>query len=252
MQTANFRDEVMFPLAQKMGADPSVDFPPDLAAAYAVFINAWVRRLYPNFDWPEWTLIEQRTPDASHYVDFAQAGQNVIGRVMKVYLADPSIQDAILDIPFRLNANGIHCRFEHGTNVWIKYIQAAPKYTSTPWSATPTYNKGDLVYDPTRGNVYINTELLNHNHPVTDPAYWALVPFPLELVDLVVRGAYAEALREDGQTDKANSEEQAVMAELALKTAVKTGASYDPMTDQSRPAPRYRLPGLADATAGGG
>jgi hypothetical protein len=243
VQTANFRDEVVFALAYKMGLDPAKDLLVDLAQAYVNFINAWVRRLYPSFDWPEWTLIEQRTPDASHYVDFAQAGQNVIGRVMKVYLADPATVQGVLEIPFRLNASGIHVGFEHGTNVWIKYIKAAPAYTSSLYSTTTTYAKGALAYDIASGNCYSSAQNSNTNHPLTDASWWTVVPFPLVIVDLVVRGAYADALRQDGQTDKANSEEQGVIAEIGLKTGVVAHPAYDAMTDQGKPAPRYRLPG---------
>ena len=252
MQTANFRDDVMYAVAYKMGLDPTLDLLTDLAQAYVSFINAWVRRLYPNFDWPEWTLIEQRTPDASHYVDFAQATKNVIGRVMKVYLADPSTVQAVLDVPFKLNASGIHVGFEHGTNVWIKYIKAAPEYISTPYSGTATYAKDAPTYDPTSGNCYVSLQNANTGQALTNATWWALVPFPLELVELVVGGAYADALREDGQTDKANAQEQAVVNELNLEAAVHVHQSYDPMTDQSRPAPRYRLPGQAAAAGGGG
>jgi hypothetical protein len=254
VQTANFRDDVMYAVAYKMGLDPTLDLPTDLARAYVSFINAWVRRLYPNFDWPEWTLIEQRTPDASHYVDFAQAGKNVIGQVMKVYLVDPSTVQAISDIPFKLNASGIHVGFNHGTNVWIKYIKAAPAYTWAPYSSTATYAKDGLTYDPTSGNCYLSLQNANTGQALSNATWWALVPFPLDLVELVVGGAYADALREDGQTEKANVQEQAVLAELNLQTALQVHQTYDPMTDQSRPAPRYRLPRqlAGAATSGGG
>jgi hypothetical protein len=234
-----------------MGLDPVSDLLDDQAKAYVTFINAWVRRLWPSFDWPEWTLIEQRTPDASHYVDFAQVGQNVIGRVMRVYLADPSMVDAILDLSFHLNSRGIHVGFGHGTNVWIKYIKAAPQYTSVPFSTSTTYAKDQLTYEPTGGNVYISLQASNTNHaPASNPTWWTLVPFPLELVELVVNGAYADALREDGQADKAAQQDQAVLSELQLRIQTRIGDAYDPMTDQSRPAPRYRLPGLAAKGAG--
>lgn len=489
MQVANFRDDVVYPIADKMGLDPMIDLQSDEATAYVSYINAWVRRLYPNFDWPEWTLIEQRTPSASHYVDFAQANQKVIGRVLKVYLADPSGSLGAYDVPFRLNANGIHVGFEHGPTVWIKYIEAAPQFTSTVWLTGSTYNKGQLVYSPISGQCYrskingnkghdpsasggpvpaeitqeatldqpglpakakqmlvecneilggsdvpdpppnfsifsvmvdatvashtatgtqaigqIVTDLISQlqaapallgftiamdvsgqgitiahasdfavtasysqssivavplvvkqiqayvpatppvagqpqiakvtiddslvardtdfnltfidalgdEHTVTytadvndaseqvlaglaaaistagatDPVlaavqtsidlpnktlvittpkragisaeavpeasnYWDSILFPLELVDLVVRGGYADALREDGQTDKANAEEQLVYAEVKAKQSAIIPGPYNPMTDQARPAPRYHVPGAVSAGGGG-
>jgi hypothetical protein len=134
---------------------------------------------------------------------------------MKVYLADPSTVQAVLDTPFHLNASGIHVGFEHGTNVWIKYTKAAPQYTSLPFSTTTTYAKDQLTYDPTVGNVYISLQNANTNHaPAGSPTWWTLVPFPLEIVELIVEGAYADALREDGQFDKGAERQQAVLGEL--------------------------------------
>ena len=252
MQSANFRDDVVYPIAQKMGLDPTIDLQGDQAAAYVSYINAWVRRLYPNFDWPEWTLLETRTPDASHYVAFAQTSQKVIGRVLKVYLADPSTINAVLDTPFKLNEKGIHVGFEHGPSVWIKYIEAPPKFTAVVWVDTTTYALGSLIYSAVTGNCYKSLQGGNLGHAVTDPAWWALIPFPLELADLVARGGYADAVREDGQTDKANAEEQAVWAEVKMKQGAIIPGPYNPMTDQARPAPRYHVPGVTAAAATGG
>jgi len=171
VQSANFRDEVVFALANKMGLDPTVDLSTDLAQAYVSFINAWVRRLYPNFDWPEWTLTEQRTPDLSHYVAFAQPDKAVIGRVLKVYLADPATVNAVLDIPFKLHARGVHCGFEHGSSVWIKFIQAAPQYTASPWNAATNYRKGELTYLPAAGECFKSRVNNNVGHNPADPSF---------------------------------------------------------------------------------
>jgi len=243
VQTANFRDQVVYGLAHKAGHDPLVDLSTDLAAAYVSFINAWVRRLYPNYDWPEWTVIERRTP-VGHYVDFAQAGETVIGRVLKVYLADPDITvSGSLDTSFKLHANGIHCGFEHAADrVWIKFVPAAPEFTSSPWSSTTSYAKGQLTYSPTVGDCFKSKTDANLAHQPPDPAYWDPVLFPLELVEPVVRGAYSDALREDGQHDKAQVEEQAALAEPNFKRSAILNAPYDMMTDQSRAATRYDTP----------
>ena len=241
MRTVNFRDQVVYALAYKMGLDPVNDLLTDQATAFVSFINTWVRKLYPQFDWPEWTLIEQRTP-VSHYVDFAQASLNVIGRVLKVYLRDPATTQAVLDTPFKLDANGVFVGFEHGTNVWIKYIKSAPQYTSTPYSAATTYAKDALAYDPTSGNVYISLVAGNIGQLLTDASKWAVVPFPEQLADMVVRGAYADALREEGQTDKGQEEEQAIAIDAVLKTGIQAAPNYAPLTDQTKPAPRYRAP----------
>jgi hypothetical protein len=246
MRTVNFRDQVMNVVARKMGYDPTIDFSTDQAIAYATYVNLWVKKLYPLFDWPEWTLIEQRTPNPAHYIDFAQVGQSVIGRVLKVYLRDPQADRGVFDTPFKLSASGVFCGFEHGSSVWLKYIKPAPQYTAVAWTSAATFNLGDLTFDPTAGSaggsVYASAQATNTNHPVTDPAWWTLVPFPEQIAIMVIRGAYAEALREEGQTDKANAEEQIAFQEAQAAAGIHVHSSYDAATDQARVPPRYHSP----------
>jgi hypothetical protein len=64
--------------------------------------------------------------------------------------------------------------------------------------------------------------------------------FPLALVEPVVRGAYADALREGGQLDKATTEEQGAVSDLASRQSRIVAPPYNPLTDQDRPKPRYR------------
>jgi hypothetical protein len=256
MRTVNLVYDVIWPLARKMGYDPRIDLSDDMAAAYVGFINLWVRKLYDLFDWPEWTFIDFRTPDpVTHYVPWDEPGQPVIGRVMKVYLRDPTEHDSIVDTPFRLNQAGIFCGLEHGTNVWIKYIQPAPQYTSVLHDLTFTYPKDWLVLNfdinstaPDQAGTYRAVQA-NIGHPLSDPAYWALVPFPEQLQVAVLRGAYAEALREDGQNDKADAEEKAALIDAQLTLQIQVHDSYDEATDQSVSAPRYRPIKLAAPAA---
>jgi len=266
VRTVNFRDQVMYPIAYKMGIDPTVNLQTDQAAAYASFVNIWVRRLL-NFDWPDYVNLDARTPGGTsgHVVAFDQPNFPVIGRVLKVYLQDPTTSRGITDTPFRLYSQGIFCGFEHGTQVWIKYIPLPPVYTWAPYDTTITYGLGALVYDstaaPAGGNCYASAQAGNLNNPLSNASWWTLVPFAWELSGLVVRGAYAEALREDGQTDKARAEEAAVMSDVLLKISGIVSDPYDAISDESRRAPRYRTPsGILDlaitqilaAGAGGG
>lgn len=242
MRTVNFRDDVLYALARKMGLDPTSDLLSDQAITFTSFINTWVRKLYDRFDWPEWTIIEQRTPVA-RYVAWNQAGQNVIGRVFKVYMADPQVNNFPVDIAFKTNQSGIFCGFLVPATgpVWIKYIQPAPKFSAVPWLNTTTYGLGDLVYDPTSGNTYQSLQASNTGNVVTNATWWIVVPFPYIICDQVVRGAYADALRDEGQTDKAQAEEQIMQqVDSTLKVAGQIREGYDAMTDQVPPAPRYR------------
>jgi len=70
-------------------------------------------------------------------------------------------------------------------------------------------------------------------------AFWDKVYFPYALVEPVVRGAYADVMREAGQTDKAMAEEQGAIQEDADRANKAVSPAYDSLIDQQRPAPRY-------------
>jgi hypothetical protein len=230
----------MYAVARKMSQDPTIDFSSDDAAAYAAFVNLWVKKTYPLFDWPEWTFISQFTPSA-HYVSYTDVA-GPIGRVMRVYLRDPQVDRGVLTTPFKMEESGVFCGFEHGTNVWIKFIKPAPQYTSTPWSASVAYAVGNLVYDPASGNCYISIQA-GTNHLVTDAAFWTLVAFPEQIQLPVVRGVYSEALREEGQNEKADEEEKAAFLEAQGLANAQVHDAYDAVTDQTVTAPRYSAVG---------
>jgi hypothetical protein len=155
-RSVNFRDHVLWSLAYRLGLDPTVELLTDQAAALAAYINAWVRKSWDAVDWPEWTTIAQFPPDANHIVPYLLGGvvPNYISRVFKVFLADPHGAQGSVDTPFRLYSEGIHCGFEHGTNVWIRYIANPPVFTANVWNSAGIYKIGQMVYSPVSGECY--------------------------------------------------------------------------------------------------
>ena len=76
---------------------------------------------------------------------------------------------------------------------------------------------------------------------VTAPAgKWAVVDFPYALIEPVVDGAYADGLREAGQTDKAMAEQQNAGADQADRVTKALVPGYNDLTDTRAPAPRYQ------------
>jgi len=236
MREVNLRDVIVWPIVSRLGYDPNKDLFGDFADALSRYINAWVRKCWPAADWPELSRIEARTPTA-HLVPY-DGGTTDIGKVLKVYVTDPRVSDGPFDTPFRLEETNIHVGFDHGTQVWIKFMSRPNIYTLTVWDATTTYATGDLVYDPVSGNDYTSAQDANTNHDVTDTDWWSLVPFPFVIAEPVWRGAYSDALRDEGQTAKAQAEEQAAMQELQLAITRELGVRYDTLTDQQTPTPR--------------
>ena len=241
IRSVNFRDDVIFSIAFSLGLDPRRDLVTDQVNAFVSYINRWVRRLCDKMDWPEWTVIEQRTPDVNHYVDFDQSLQTPIGRVFKVYLADPDLNRGPLDTPFKLSSKGIHVGFDHGSTVFIKFGKRAPSFTIIPYAGATTYAKDAVVFDPASGNCYVSLQAANTGNALTNAAFWALQPFPFVIADAVVRGAYSECLRDMGQADKAAVEEQGAGALAGERAGAVLADANDQLTDQQQSIPRYRI-----------
>jgi hypothetical protein len=158
MRSLNFRDFVLWPIAQHMGLNPSKRLLEDDAQAIVVYINGWVRRLYTALDWPEWSTVQVSVP-VDHIVPYEFTASNTglevkIGKVLSVYLVDPRTTNASVDTPFDELAEGIHVGFDHGETVWIKYLPLAPVFTGIVWNGSRTYALGNSAYSPVSGECY--------------------------------------------------------------------------------------------------
>ncbi len=239
MRTVNFRDTVLHGIAQLMGLDPRKDLRTDQLLAWATFVNLWVMKVWDKFDWPEWTIIRERTPNALHTVSFEEEGLFPLGRVHKVYLFDPREVRGPVDTPFRLSADGVHVGFDHGPTVWIKFTKRAPQFSGDLFLPAKMYPKNHVVYNPAGGNCFLSL-VEDNNFALSNTAKWELVEFPYQIAEPVVKGAYSDALRDDGQTDKAMAEEQRAMQALGERASAQIAQDYDLLTDQQIPKPRYR------------
>jgi hypothetical protein len=79
-----------------------------------------------------------------------------------MYLVNPRTTPAMLeDSPFGLFESRVHCGFEHGTSVWLKYLPPLPVFTHDIWDRTVTYIVDEPVYSPISGECY--KSLINGN-----------------------------------------------------------------------------------------
>lgn len=158
--------EVIWGVAHKMGwmtdCEPATGGPSDDQFCELVsFCNAWIRRLWDMEDWEEWTRISEVKPDSDHFVANP-------GRVLRMFLVNPRLTPGLVeDAPFTMFESRVHCGFEHGTSVWLKYIQPPPMFTHEVWSQFTTYSIGSLVYSRTSGECYRSIADNNRGH---DPA----------------------------------------------------------------------------------
>lgn len=181
VRSVKFR-EVLWGVARKAGYSPeSGNFLSNQAIPIGEYISQWIERLWAAEDWPELVHILAATPDQNHIVPYdalnpapsATQSQYHIGRVIAVYLVDPGTTNVPITTKFTLKDSGIHCGFEHGTNVWIKYMEPAPTFTAIPWVANTSYANGDVVYSPNTGDCYKSRVDYNIGHDpsaiVTEP-----------------------------------------------------------------------------------
>jgi hypothetical protein len=75
----------------------------------------------------------------------------------------------------------------------------------------------------------------------TGSGYWELVPFPKAIADAVMRGATADLMREWGQEDKAQAEEQVVPTESDISSGDFTTMPSPPLTGQQAGYSRYKV-----------
>ena len=73
------------------------------------------------------------------------------------------------------------------------------------------------------------------------PIYWDVVYLPFKLADAIIRGEMADALREEGQTDRADGEEKKVETELGVSTEKFVAPGFLTLTDQQKPKKRYSI-----------
>jgi hypothetical protein len=247
-RSVNFRDKILWPLAYQLGLDPTIELLIDQAAALTSYINNWVRKSWDSTDWPEWTDIESFTPDPiTHLVPYAYSPTDqpptTISRVFKVYLLDPHVSQGSYDTPFRLLVDGIHCGFEHGTTVWIRFILNPPLFSSDQWDPGRTYASGELSYSPISGECYgsMIDANIGHDPTLTEGTDWAKVHFPFALVDMVLAGVYGDCLKEWGQSEKAAASEKMAVDAGQARAQTFVGPLHDRLTDQTQPKPRYTI-----------
>jgi hypothetical protein len=106
------------------------------------------------------------------------------------------------------------------------------------WRTTSTiFDPNALTLDVlTNDAASVDTSITTTGSP-----WWELVPFPKAIADQVIRGAYADLLKEWGQSDKGSAEEQQVPTEAALTTERFTTTPDPTLTGQQSPLSRYKV-----------
>jgi hypothetical protein len=141
--------------------------------------------------------------DLDRSVPLEQAGKTVMGEVFNVFTGNPAKTGQ--PIPFRIVDDAV--TIDLGlVSVWVEYRIRPSEMSATTHSTLTTYAAGDRVYLAATGQTYRALATNTNQVPNVAPTFWAVEPFPYVLAPHVTHAAYADALREDGQHDKARIE----------------------------------------------
>jgi hypothetical protein len=141
--------------------------------------------------------------DLDRSVPLEQAGKTVMGEVFNVFTGNPAKTGQ--SIPFRIVDDAV--TIDLGlVSVWVEYRIRPSEMSATTHSTLTTYAAGDRVYLAATGQTYRALATNTNQVPNVAPTFWAVEPFPYVLAPHVTHAAYADALREDGQHDKARIE----------------------------------------------
>lgn len=141
--------------------------------------------------------------DFDAYVPWEQTGKTKLGEVFNVYDKNPYTGSNPRKLKVKLSTNGVQAPADSSTTLFVEFRKRPPVFTSVEWSNTTDYVTDDLVYYATTGECYKATQAGTGKNPASQTAYWEKVEFPYVLEPSTVLFAFAEALDEDGQTDKA-------------------------------------------------
>ena len=168
-------------------------------------------------------------------IDYAQSWEtNAIGAARRIYDKDPEVYfGAAQRIHFNLGSS-IFVAGDQAV-VWVQFRRRAPQWTGELYSATTTYALAAQAQDNAETgdqDFYKSLAAGNLGNALTDATKWERIDFPWVLRDAAARAAYSEALRGDGQTEKALIE----MVE-AVKLADKEFEKIDRQQSQGRALP---------------
>lgn len=208
MRTTSY-EKILTGVAARMGLDPTVSLQASTRAALTEYLNSRIAIAWEWDRWPELCRIEQRTPEISGTelsLSYEQTGAEPFGEIFGIYLEDP---DKVLnpkEVGYSLRDDRILLDPDlTGTDVWVHYRLRPYQFSATSWSAATSYAAGDIVR-AADGHCY---EALSAHSGVQPPngTNWKQLPVPSILSDYLKLAVASDALREDGQLDKANAEE---------------------------------------------
>lgn len=177
-------------------------------------------------------LLQQTTfaTPAAFVIPYEQLGETAIDTVYNVYATNPVNASYPLNQTYTLVTNGVQLIGAQGTNqtyygygftnfpapivnpVFLYYRPIPNIYYGSTYSASATYAVGDVIqYTNSASVINYYTCIVATSagqNPTTAPNSWSLNVIPEVLFNYICAKSYADWLRMDGQTDKAENQDQ--------------------------------------------
>jgi len=168
-------------------------------------------------------------------IDYAQSWEtNAIWAVRRIHGKDPEVYfGAANRIHFQLSSSILVAGNQ--AVVWVQFRRRAPQWTGELYNAATTYALNAQVQDNVETgdqDFFKSLAAGNLGNALTDATKWERIDFPWVLRDAAARAAYSEALRGDGQADKA-----IVEMRVAIDLADKEFEKIDRQQSQGRALP---------------
>lgn len=155
---------------------------------------------------------------------FAGAALTPIGTVLGAYQSDPRVRPGARRVDYTLTPDGIEIVRFTGTSVWLHFRQRPPVFTSSLFDAEASYVAGQKVYFAGAAGAFLEGDCYEcaddtaaGESPESDPELWTKIAFPYVLKHAVADFVFAEALEEDGQTDRASKRREKAEETLATE-----------------------------------
>lgn len=187
--------------------------------AVADVMGYWARIVWENAEWSGLVQYAERSivvdADGISTVPLVASGETRIGSVFGVYDIDPRTAYNAQAFAYEVGLQNISLGIADTDTdtVWIRFRVPPPQFTRVAYNGATAYVVGDVVYDSTTGQSYYCIQAGTGN-AVTDTDYWEVQTVPDFMWEVIVRGAFAELLRNDGRGDRADTEEARALAEL--------------------------------------
>jgi hypothetical protein len=216
-------DEVIM----RKGFDPTtLNLSDSQALVMAKHIQKWVRRGWVYAFWPEWTLIEERTPNSTtHVVARALAGHYYIDAVQGVYPTEADARAGLSGFNYRLTTAGIDLSDADDltTTVWVVYRRPSPKFTTEAYVQSKAdnndYLEGYVVYYPIAVNDCLSGECYVAALTALGAGTWEKQELPELLAEAAIEGAFAEQMLQDSNVERYREHKAAALD--AIKAAYR-------------------------------